>query len=79
MLIDYLSQASLLIAQVVQNQRDFILRLLNGKFGHLKVFYDSLGEGCDEEFRLHLEAFCNSHLEPIGQKWSELANQPSLH
>jgi len=63
---------------VIQNQRDFIHRLMSGNFGELADFF-LMEEQTYEEFKLKISSFCDSHLPTIGQKWTELASQPILH
>ena len=63
---------------VIQNQRDFIHRLMSSKFGELTDFFQ-MEEQTYEEFKSKIVNFCDSHLQAIGKKWTELACQPILH
>ncbi len=64
--------------QVILNQRDFIHRLLSGKFGEIADFFKEEGENYNK-FRISIGDFCDSQLHAIGNKWIELAFQPILH
>lgn len=63
---------------VIQNQRDFIHRLMSSKFGELADFFQ-MQDQTYEEFKSKITSFCDSHLQAIGKKWTELACQPILH
>lgn len=64
--------------QVIQNQRDFIRRLLSGNFGELADYFNQ--NRLDyQKFKTTIRDFCDSQLQSIEKKWAELASQPILH
>ncbi|KAK4027110.1 uncharacterized protein LOC116926689 isoform X1 [Daphnia magna] len=63
---------------IIHNQRDFIHRLLGGKFGELSEFFEASKAGTYEGFRVQIQHFCDSQLATISKKWAELASQPTL-
>lgn len=62
---------------VIHNQRDFIHRLLSGKFGELSDYFE-VTHPTYEEFRSQIGSFCDSQLLAISKNWTELASQPIL-
>lgn len=68
----------LVSTHIIHNQRDFIHRLLGGKFGELSEYFRSSKADTYEELRVHIQNFCDSQLATISKKWAELASQPIL-
>jgi hypothetical protein len=52
--------------------------LLSAKFGELSDYFEASTGVTYEDFREHIQHFCDSQLLAISKKWAELASQPIL-